>query len=92
MTILVDAALAVNGARNDDYGTPLENHSRTARLWSDYLGVPISLEDVCLMNVLQKVSRGRNLVTRDTLIDIAGYARNVEMAWEEVEQRQHASS
>lgn len=92
MTILEEAGDAVEGLRNEEYGTPLENHTRTAEMWSGYLGVPVSPTDVCLMNVLQKVARGRHYTTRDTLVDIAGYARNVEMIWEEVEQRQRVSS
>lgn len=92
MSILDEAEKAVSGPRNDEYGTPFENHSRTAALWSGFLGVTVTPEDVCLMNILQKVARGRHFTTRDTLVDIAGYARNVEMIWREVEQRQHDSS
>lgn len=78
-SILEEAVRAVHGARNDDYGSPLTNHSRTAAFWSAYLGIPISPEQVCMLNILQKVSRGMNRITRDTLVDISGYAANVEM-------------
>lgn len=84
MTILDIAQEATTGARNSDYGSPLKNHSITAGLWSDYLGVDISPENVCFLNILQKISRtvsGR--LTEDTLVDIAGYARNIEMMQEE---------
>lgn len=86
-TILDDAAAAVHGARPNDYGHPLDNHSRTARLWSTYLGRTVSAEDVCLLNVLQKISRGMHSVTRDTLIDMAGFAANVEMIQTERDRR-----
>jgi len=86
-TILDDAAAAVHGVRPNDYGHPLDNHTRTAGLWSTYLGRTVSAEDVCLLNVLQKISRGMHSVTRDTLVDIAGYAANVEMIQIERDRR-----
>ena len=88
MTILEEAAKAVDGPRNEDYGHPLDNHGRTAALWSAYLGIPITPEQVCFLNVLQKISRGMNRITRDTLVDIAGYARNVEMVQAERAKRE----
>jgi hypothetical protein len=38
-------------------------------------------EDVCLLNILQKIARMATTgkVTRDGLVDIAGYAGNVEL-------------
>lgn len=77
--ILQIAERIVHGARNDDYGHPLDNHTNTAKLWSTYLGKEITAEDVCMLNILQKVSRGMNRITLDTLVDIAGYAANIEM-------------
>lgn len=84
-SILEEAQRVVDGPRQQDYGTPVENHQRTADLWTAYLhgkyGIPfeVSAEDVCFLNILQKVSRGINGLTRDTLVDIAGYARNIEL-------------
>jgi hypothetical protein len=77
--VLTEAASIVKGARQWDYGTPADNHGRTAAMWSAYLGVPITARDVCMMNVLQKVSRYRHSPHRDSLVDIAGYARNAEL-------------
>jgi hypothetical protein len=79
VNILEEAASIVSGARNADYGTPLDNHQRTADLWSAYLGVTVSPRMVCMMNVLQKVSRDAHAPKRDNLVDIAGYARNAEL-------------
>jgi len=76
---LVLAQRAVYGARRHDYGTPKANHTRTARLWSAYLGVPITARDVCMLNVLQKVSRDRHRAVADNLVDIAGYAENAHL-------------
>lgn len=86
-TILDEAHLAVEGARGRDYGHPLDNHSRTAALWAVYLGRPVTPEDVCFLNMLQKIARCMNSVTRDGLVDLAGYARNVEMVQQERERR-----
>lgn len=75
-SILDEAAAVVNGPRRSDYGTPLENHTRTAALWSAYLGVPITPRQVCILNVLQKASRDAHAPKRDNLVDIAGWAEN----------------
>jgi hypothetical protein len=81
---LDEAKEIVNGARNRDYGHPADNHGFTAALWTSYLIRQevlgeISAQDVCILNILQKISRGCNSMTRDTLVDIAGYAANIEM-------------
>lgn len=93
-TILDEAALVTSEARQWSYGTPADNHGRTAALWSAYLGIPISTRQVCMLNILQKISRDANKLPpdaseaavresnrslRDNLVDIAGYARNAEI-------------
>jgi hypothetical protein len=83
--ILEDAARLVHGDRGDAYGHPLENHECTASLWSAWLTrklrrpVTLTAEDVCWFNILQKASREANSPKRDNLVDVAGYALNVEM-------------
>lgn len=81
--VLSEASRVVDGNRRNDYGTPLENHARTARFWSAYLGKALLPEDVCMLNILQKISRGMHTVTHDTLVDIAGYARNIQIIKQE---------
>jgi hypothetical protein len=44
-----------------------------------YPGIKLDAMDVCFFNILQKISRAANRTTRDTLVDIAGYAANAEM-------------
>lgn len=78
-SILAEALKIVYGDRRASYGTPAENHSRTAALWSAYLGVPISPREVCLLNVLQKIGRDAHAPGRDNLVDIAGYAENAHL-------------
>lgn len=82
-SILLEAQEIIHGDRNDDYGSPLANHSKTASLWSAYLGVQVTPEDVCILNILQKISRSCHKMKRDNLVDIAGYAGNIEMIQEE---------
>jgi len=78
-SILSEAADIVGGSRQADYGTPLANHSRTAALWSAYLGIPVTARQVCMLNILQKVSRDVHAPKRDNLVDIAGYAENAHL-------------
>lgn len=79
-SVLEEAKSIVGGARQADYGTPLENHQRTADLWNAYLGTQaITPRMVCMMNVLQKVSRDRHAPKHDNLVDIAGYAENAHL-------------
>lgn len=75
------------GDRNHDYGTPAENHGRTAALWSEYLGIRLTARDVCAFNILQKLSRERHRAKRDNLIDVAGYADNMDRCPEDTSPR-----
>ena len=91
--ILKEAEKIVSGARRKDYGTPLQNHSCTAELFTSYLkrrGIlkgEITAEDVCFLNILQKISRAANKITPDTLLDIPGYTRNIELILEARKKR-----
>ena len=86
--ILEEAQEIILGTRREDYGHPLDNHGRTAAFWSAYIGCDITPEQVCMMNKLQKISRSATgRMTRDTLVDIAGYAANIEMIQDERERR-----
>lgn len=85
-SVLAEAEAIVHGPRQADYGTPLDNHQRTANLWNAYLATageerpaPLSPRDVCMLNILQKISRDRFCPKRDNLVDIAGYAENARM-------------
>lgn len=66
---------AINGMRDEQYGSPEDNFKTIARLWSEYLEVVISPVDVAMMMSLLKIARiksGRR--TGDSFVDIAGYA------------------
>lgn len=87
-TILEEAQRIVEGARQSDYGPPPENHGRTATLYNAYLEArppgPLTAVDVCMLNILQKISRGMHTLTRDTCVDGAGYFDNAWRCREEI--------
>lgn len=92
--VLEEANAIIHGARNQAYGHPLDNHGLTAAYWNVYIGgmnypAVFTAEDVCFLNILQKIARSQNGVdlNRDSLTDIAGYAGNVEMIQEERKKR-----
>ena len=83
------AEMAVYGERRESYGLPQDNHSATAELWTTYLerrgllnGNQLTMRDVCILNILQKVSRDANLSRPDNLTDIAGYVENAYLCAE----------
>ncbi len=92
-SILVEAQRIVHGDRNADYGHPLDNHTKTAEAFAWYIAskygitVPLTAEDVCWFNVLQKIARECNLPKRDNKTDVAGYTANVQMIEDERERR-----
>lgn len=96
-SILEEAITIVHGARQQDYGHPLDNHGATAQMWSAYLSrklrvaVELSPEDVCFLNIMQKISRQANRPTRDNIVDCAGYAANVEMIQDERNKRSQST-
>jgi hypothetical protein len=71
--------------RGGDYGTPAQNHQLTADLMSAFLSrkarqtITITAEDVCMFNILQKISRLAYTSKDDSYADIAGYVENVAM-------------
>lgn len=89
MTIFEQAEAIVGGDRYEDYGHPRDNHERTAILWNAYMDAKnvglvlpldyITAEDVCWLNVLQKMARQMNAKKEDNLVDVVGYVRNIEM-------------
>ena len=73
--ILDTADKCVNGQREQDYGSPEDNFAAIARYWSNYLGYPVSAENVAVMMCLFKIGRlSTGRATADTFIDLAGYA------------------
>lgn len=73
--ILDTAKACVCGQRDLDYGTPEDNFSVIANLWSVYLGREIKAVDVAMMMALLKIARIANGGgSGDSFVDLAGYA------------------
>lgn len=67
----------INGARQENYGSPESNFANIANYWSVYLGRCITPTDVALMMVLMKLARLQNNPQHlDSWVDICGYAAN----------------
>jgi hypothetical protein len=79
VNILKEADKITSGARQKAYGSPREGFERTAKMWSAYLGIPIKWQDVPALQILLKMSRLAHQEKRDSLVDVAGYARAWEM-------------
>ena len=73
-SILQEADRIINGQRREDYGDEKESFGRLAGLFSAYLGMPVSPNDVVVLMVLVKASRAKQGYHRDSFVDIAGYA------------------
>ena len=72
--IIMKAEELINGDRNETYGDAKESFSTIAKLWSVYLGVDVTAEQVAAMLVLMKISRQRKSKHMDNWVDIIGYA------------------
>lgn len=82
-SVLDEAAALVHGDRGADYGHPIEDFTRTARMWSVLFGIEVTARQVPLAMVMVKLSRLANDPTkRDSIVDIAGYAETLAMVLE----------
>ena len=80
-SILEEAERIVQGARRLEYGDMNECFGVIAGLWTEFLGLDINKLDVAHMMVLLKVARGRRTFSRESTVDICGYARCAEMMY-----------
>jgi hypothetical protein len=80
-SILDEAIRVTSGDRRRDYDAAGPNHERIARLWNAYItsrkeaNALLSPLDVATMMILLKVARASFTPTRDSYVDIAGYAK-----------------
>ena len=78
-SILAEADALVDGARQADYGHPRDDWTRTAAMWSAILGCEVTAERALLCMVAVKISREVNKPNRDNRVDMAGYAKCLDM-------------
>ena len=77
---LVEALMLVHGDRQESYGHPIEDFTRTGRMWGAILGIPdIDPRIVAIMMAAVKISREVHKPKRDNRVDLAGYAETAEM-------------
>jgi hypothetical protein len=79
---LEEALRLTTGDRQNSYGHPLQDFTRTAELWTALLSLqrrPITPEEVALCMVMLKASREMNKHKRDNLVDMAGYVNCLDM-------------
>ena len=73
--ILKKANECVCTNREADYGSPEDNFARIAKLWTAYMDVDFSAEDVAILMALLKIARIKSGTgTEDSFVDLAGYA------------------
>jgi hypothetical protein len=98
--ILEEANGLINGARQADYGHPIDDFTNTSSYWTTWLrskgylkdGVELKPEDVPPMMVLLKLSRESNRPKRDNKVDGVGYFGTWEMVEEEQARRAHQAT
>lgn len=78
-SILQEADRLVSTDRGKDYGHPFDDFSRTAKMWSGIFGIDVRPEQVPLAMICVKISRETNKPKTDNLVDIAGYAKTLDM-------------
>lgn len=78
--ILKEALDLTQGDRNESYGPPQEDFKRIAGIWSALKpGVSFTPQDVARFMIGLKLARDVHRVKRDNAVDIAGYARCLDL-------------
>ena len=83
MSVCEEADKIVTNERQSAYGTPKENFQITADMLTAagfrFRGEPLRPEDVGLLMILVKAARQSFKHKRDSLVDICGYAKCIDM-------------
>lgn len=72
-TVLEEAQRIVYGDREESYGHPFDDFTRTGKMWAAILGVDVTPEQVALCMVALKISRECHRPGRDNRVDGPGY-------------------
>lgn len=81
-SVCQEAERITGGERQANYGPPIFDFTRTARIWEVILDRPaghITPEQIGLCMIGVKIARYLHRPHRDSLVDIAGYAKTVQM-------------
>lgn len=89
--ILQEAQELIYNDRNTDYGHPLDDFTRTAKMWTALKGVEFTPQEVAEFMICVKLSRLRHRYKRDSICDLAGYAGTIEMLDIETKRREKCS-
>lgn len=96
-TINQEADRIIHTDRNQAYGHPLDDYQATAKIFTGILqgilkpGVEVTWDLAMLCMIGVKLSRESRIHKRDNLVDAAGYAGCVEMAYDEKERREEVA-
>lgn len=88
-TICQEADRLVSNDRQNQYGHPFDDFTKTGKMWAPILGLDIVTPlqvGMCLIAV--KLSRLCNMYKRDTVVDIAGYAKTLSLIKERQDQNE----
>jgi hypothetical protein len=77
--ILEEALRITSGDRQNTYGPPDQDFQRTALMWSALKGVEFTAREVAMFMIALKLSRETHQMKRDNSVDIAGYARCLDI-------------
>ncbi len=87
-SILEEAEKIVGSDRQLQYGHPSNDFARTADMWTGLFRDKLAKhnifypEDVAKAQICLKLSREMNVHKRDNIVDIAGYAKCIELIWD----------
>lgn len=79
--VLDIAARITRGDRQASYGPPDQDFRRTAEMWTALKGVQFEPFEVAQFMIALKLSRLRHSKKRDSVVDIAGYARCMDVCY-----------
>lgn len=83
--ILAEADRLTAVVRQGEYGHPHDVYTEAGRMVSSFLELrykklmPLNSEDICMILLIVKIAREASKTKRDNIVDIAGYARLIEM-------------
>lgn len=86
-SVCAEADRLVSTVRNQDYGHPLEDYTRTANIFNAVTGHKITALDAIKFMVCVKLSREQHKHKRDNLVDACGYIKCLDWSITEQENR-----